>query len=261
MNELELKNNFRYYYKCIVDEYEQRLFLDGININEIADITNILKELEKLYDNVYKEEDYIRLSNILTSLLEIYYNNEEMIKYCISENSLISSLVFANNKNKIIYKGTNASFLCQFHKEKTASMHVNNTKNTFYCYGCGTGGNPFDYIFEFENISVPETISLLAKIFLLKYSEQETLVDESLVEKYQKVLLSDDFLNFVNKEEKRFLLHQNEYNSEKVFLIKQSFKNIYDIIERVKQHIILELECGTSLIKFLKYEIPSFDDE
>ena len=46
MNELELKNNFRYYYKCIVDEYEQRLFLDGININEIADITNILKELE-----------------------------------------------------------------------------------------------------------------------------------------------------------------------------------------------------------------------
>jgi len=52
--------------------------------------------------------------------------------------------------------------LCPFHGEKTPSFHVTPARGFFYCYGCGTGGNVFDYVMRTDNLSFVEAVQHLA---------------------------------------------------------------------------------------------------
>src|SRR5262249_57966168 len=36
--------------------------------------------------------------------------------------------------------------LCPFHQEKTASFHVNEQKQSWFCFGCQRGGGKFDFL-------------------------------------------------------------------------------------------------------------------
>jgi DNA primase len=60
--------------------------------------------------------------------------------------------------------GSNSFALCPFHSEKTASFSVNSEKQIYYCFGCGKGGGPINFIMEIENLPFTETIEFLAKI-------------------------------------------------------------------------------------------------
>lgn len=51
---------------------------------------------------------------------------------------------------------------CPFHTEKTPSFHVRADWGMFHCFGCGKGGNVFNFIMEMERISFPEAVKLLA---------------------------------------------------------------------------------------------------
>jgi DNA primase len=61
-------------------------------------------------------------------------------------------------------KGKNYSGLCPFHKEKTASFTVSPDKQIFYCFGCHTGGNIFNFISKVERLDFPESIKFLANL-------------------------------------------------------------------------------------------------
>jgi len=52
--------------------------------------------------------------------------------------------------------------LCPFHKEKTPSFVVNPDRQIFKCFGCGEGGDVFRFLMEFEKLSFPEAVELLA---------------------------------------------------------------------------------------------------
>jgi DNA primase len=52
--------------------------------------------------------------------------------------------------------------LCPFHTEKTPSFIVNPDRQIFKCFGCGEGGDVFRFLMEFEKLSFPETVDLLA---------------------------------------------------------------------------------------------------
>lgn len=43
---------------------------------------------------------------------------------------------------------------CPFHNEKTASMRI--YKDSYYCFGCGSGGDIFDFVRNMEDISFKE---------------------------------------------------------------------------------------------------------
>ena len=58
--------------------------------------------------------------------------------------------------------GRNFSGLCPFHKEKTPSFSVNAEKQIFYCFGCGAGGDVFEFLTRMNNMSFPEALSFLA---------------------------------------------------------------------------------------------------
>ncbi|MBI5049076.1 MAG: DNA primase [Deltaproteobacteria bacterium] len=59
--------------------------------------------------------------------------------------------------------GKNHIGLCPFHSEKTPSFTVNDEKQIFYCFGCGTGGNAFTFLMKQDNLSFPEAVRTVAK--------------------------------------------------------------------------------------------------
>jgi len=58
--------------------------------------------------------------------------------------------------------GRNFKALCPFHHEKTASFIVSPQKQIYHCFGCGNGGNAFNFIMKYERIEFPEAVRVLA---------------------------------------------------------------------------------------------------
>jgi DNA primase len=55
------------------------------------------------------------------------------------------------------------SGLCPFHQEKTASFSVSPSKQVFYCFGCGKGGDAITFLRELEHLSYVEAVERLAQ--------------------------------------------------------------------------------------------------
>lgn len=58
--------------------------------------------------------------------------------------------------------GKNYQALCPFHQENTPSFTVNPENQFYYCFGCGAGGDVYDFLMEIENITFFETLKILA---------------------------------------------------------------------------------------------------
>ena len=59
--------------------------------------------------------------------------------------------------------GQNYKGLCPFHSEKTPSFMVSPQKNIFHCFGCGVGGNVFNFLMKFKGISFPDAVRMLGE--------------------------------------------------------------------------------------------------
>jgi len=59
--------------------------------------------------------------------------------------------------------GVNLKGLCPFHQEKTPSFSVHPTKQVFYCFGCGVGGDVFKFVMLIENLTFPEALRRVAE--------------------------------------------------------------------------------------------------
>ena len=64
---------------------------------------------------------------------------------------------------KLTRKGSSYFGLCPFHNEKTPSFSVTPAKQMYYCFGCGAGGNVFNFVMEYENYTFGEALSYLAQ--------------------------------------------------------------------------------------------------
>ena len=60
-------------------------------------------------------------------------------------------------------RGKNLVGLCPFHSEKTPSFTVYPENGSFYCFGCGVGGDVFTFTGLIENLDYMESIKLLAE--------------------------------------------------------------------------------------------------
>jgi DNA primase len=59
--------------------------------------------------------------------------------------------------------GANFMGLCPFHQEKTPSFAVHPVKQIYHCFGCGVGGDVFQFVMELEKSSFPEAIRTVAE--------------------------------------------------------------------------------------------------
>lgn len=58
--------------------------------------------------------------------------------------------------------GSNFSGSCPFHSERTPSFTVFPATQSYYCFGCGAGGDVVSFIMNIENLSYVEALTMLA---------------------------------------------------------------------------------------------------
>src|SRR5690349_5959988 len=59
--------------------------------------------------------------------------------------------------------GKDFSGLCPFHQEKTPSFTVSPLKQIFYCFGCGKGGDVYNFVMEMEKCEFPDALRIVAE--------------------------------------------------------------------------------------------------
>lgn len=79
------------------------------------------------------------------------------LKQANSIDSVMSSYVSLNRR------GHNFVCLCPFHSEKSPSCTVYGDTQSFYCFGCGAGGDVITFVMKSENLEYIEAIRFLAQ--------------------------------------------------------------------------------------------------
>ncbi|MBK5110396.1 MAG: DNA primase, partial [Thermoleophilia bacterium] len=70
-------------------------------------------------------------------------------------------------------QGVRYTGLCPFHEERTPSFSVHSTDKLYHCFGCGVGGDLFDFVAATENIDFPAAVELLADRYGVEITREE----------------------------------------------------------------------------------------
>lgn len=87
------------------------------------------------------------------------YYSEDLIEEVRMKNDIVDVI---SGYVRLQKKGSSYFGLCPFHNEKSPSFSVSRSKQMYYCFGCGAGGNVFTFLMEYENLSFVEAVQLLA---------------------------------------------------------------------------------------------------
>ncbi len=99
------------------------------------------------------------------------FYSDDLIEEVRSRNDIVDLISGYVSLKK---KGSSYFGLCPFHNEKSPSFSVSRDKQMYYCFGCGAGGNIFTFLMEYENMTFPEVMQMLADRAGIELPEQET---------------------------------------------------------------------------------------
>ena len=86
--------------------------------------------------------------------------SDDIIEEVRSKNDIVDVI---SQYVRLTRRGSSYFGLCPFHNEKTPSFSVTPSKQMYYCFGCGAGGNVYNFVMEYENYSFGEALSHLAE--------------------------------------------------------------------------------------------------
>jgi DNA primase len=111
--------------------------------------------------------------------------------------------------------GRNHRGLCPFHQEKTPSFMVSPELQIFKCFGCGVGGDVFEFIKQIEGVEFPDALKILAdkagiRLRLYKKDPQASIKERVLE------------INSKASQTFEFFLHKHKVGSKaKEYLLKR----------------------------------------
>ena len=101
---------------------------------------------------------------------------------------IIDEIVFRNDIVDVIGSyvtlkraGSNFNGLCPFHNEKTPSFTVFPATKSFYCFGCGSGGDVITFIMRVENLDYVDALEFLAARAGITIPEDDSYEKENTV--------------------------------------------------------------------------------
>ena len=86
-------------------------------------------------------------------------------------------------------RGKNLVGLCPFHSEKTPSFTVYPENGSFYCFGCGAGGDVITFVRRMENLDYVEAVKFLSQRAGLRMPEDG--FDDTLSKRRQRILAAN----------------------------------------------------------------------
>ncbi len=86
--------------------------------------------------------------------------SKEMVEEIRSRNDITELIGSYVNLKRA---GSNFSGLCPYHSEKSPSFTVFPATQSFYCFGCGAGGDAITFVMKSENLDYPGALEFLAK--------------------------------------------------------------------------------------------------
>lgn len=86
----------------------------------------------------------------------------------------------------LVKRGRNYVCSCPFHSEKTPSCTIFTDTQSFYCFGCGAGGDVITFIMKIENLDFSEAVKLLAQRSGIEIP-QENSQDSSLAKRKTRI--------------------------------------------------------------------------
>ena len=99
--------------------------------------------------------------------------------------------------------GSNLKGLCPFHSEKTPSFTVYPAENSFYCFGCGVGGDAITFIRKRENLDYPDAVEFLANragITIIRDERDNGYSKEPKFDKAKMLKMNVDAAKFFHRQ-------------------------------------------------------------
>ncbi|HEY6265410.1 MAG TPA: DNA primase [Candidatus Acidoferrum sp.] len=101
--------------------------------------------------------------------------------------------------------GKDFSGLCPFHQEKTPSFTVSPIKQIFYCFGCGKGGDVYNFVMEMEKCEFPDAVRVVAEKCGIAIPRQKERSPQERKENRHRTLLVE-----MQREAQTFFVKQLE---------------------------------------------------
>jgi DNA primase len=105
--------------------------------------------------------------------------------------------------------GQNFTGLCPFHGEKTPSFAVHPVKQIYHCFGCGKGGDVFNFVMEMEKCPFPEAVRIVAEKCGIVIPRPKERSPEERKENQQRAVLTE-----MHREAQAFFVKQLETTGE-----------------------------------------------
>ena len=184
---------------------------------------------------------------------------------------IIEEIKFRNNIESVVSSyvtlkraGSNFNGNCPFHSEKTPSFTVFPSTQSFYCFGCGAGGDAITFIMRAENLDYVSAVRLLAERSGIKLPEEQPRPDgkkevgrsrvlemnKAALEFFKKSLLDER----IGKEARDYLINkrklsQSVINHFQLGYAPNSFGALHDHLKRLgytDEEMIVGFLCGKS---------------
>lgn len=134
--------------------------------------------------------------------------------------------------------------LCPFHAEKTSSFHIDCEKELFFCFGCNSGGDLFDFYSKYHNCDKKKALIDLASSCNIQIESKKVKKESD----FNKLI---EF--FASKSEHIEYFHKRGVNDEMISKFKLGYCPSYDELNKFINQNKLNLQPYGFSKDFLKF--------
>lgn len=169
-------------------------------------------------------------------------------------NELIERIKDSNNIVDVIAeyvtlkrKGTTRFGLCPFHREKTPSFAVSETKQVYHCFGCHNGGTVIQFLQNIENISFREAIEILAERARIELPKVQDTYYDAKQEKKKEIAYK------INEMASKYFMKSLVDVKDKANKVAQEYVKK----RKLNKQMIIDFKLGYSKMGLVKYLVSN----